>query len=91
MIPSFQTDGLLPPSDYEVSFEELRRSILTVGPGMTAGARSWDTPWRERLVDNFEVLTRQLWSAGVRDVYADDRLWKTRTTPTTSMDTSFAA
>lgn len=71
MIPSFQNDGLLPPGDYEVSFEELRRSILTVGPGVAAGARSWDVPWRERLVDNFEVLTRQLWSVGIRDVYAD--------------------
>ena len=71
MIPSFQDDGLLPPGDYEVSFEELRRSILTVGPRVAAGARSWDAPWRERLVDNFEVLTRQLWSVGVRDVYAD--------------------
>ena len=60
MIPSFQADGLLPPGDYEVSFEELRRSILTVGPGMAVDAGSWDAPWRERLVDNFEVLTRQL-------------------------------
>jgi hypothetical protein len=71
MIPSFQADGLLPPGDYEVSFEELRRSMLTVGPGMAIDARSWDAPWRERLVDNFEVLTRQLWSVGVRDVFAD--------------------
>ena len=72
MIPSsFQADGLLPPGDYEVSFEELRRSILTVGPGMAMDARSWDAPWRARLVDNFEVLTKQLWSVGVRDVFAD--------------------
>jgi hypothetical protein len=27
-IPVFETDGLLPSGDYEVSFEELRESIL---------------------------------------------------------------
>jgi hypothetical protein len=42
-----------------------------VGPGVTAAANSWDAPWRERLVENFEVLVRQLWAVGVRDVYAD--------------------
>jgi hypothetical protein len=91
MIPTFQPDGLLPPGDYEISFEEPRRSILTVGPGVAAGALSWDAPWRERLVDNFEVLTRQLWSVGVRDVYADGSFVEDKHHPTTSTDTLFAA
>lgn len=81
MIPSFQADGLLPPGDYEVSFEELRRSILTMDPGMAVDAGSWDAPWRERLVDNFEVLTRQLWSVGVRDVFADGSFVKDKDHP----------
>ncbi len=32
-IPVFEPDGLLPSGDYEVSFEELRESILVHGPG----------------------------------------------------------
>ena len=31
-IPAFTTDGLLPKGDYEVSFDELQRSILVAGP-----------------------------------------------------------
>ena len=91
MIPSFQADGLLPPDDYEVSFEELRRSILTVGPGMGVDAGSWDAPWRERLVDNFEVLTRQLWSVGVRDVFADGSFVEDKDHPNDIDDILFAA
>ena len=69
MIPSFDADGLLPPGDYEVSFEELRRSALVARDADRP--ETWDSAWREQLVGNLEVLTRQLWAVGVRDVYAD--------------------
>ncbi|MGD0142021.1 MAG: hypothetical protein ABSC92_02570, partial [Rhizomicrobium sp.] len=42
---------------------------LVVGPSSALG--NWDAAWRARLVDNFEVLTRQLWQVGVTEVYAD--------------------
>ena len=42
VIPPFDSDGLLPPSDYEVSFDELRRSPLVVGPGNPHAYPSWD-------------------------------------------------
>jgi hypothetical protein len=32
---------------------------------------TWDAPWRQPLVNNFEILTRQLWRSGIRDVFAD--------------------
>jgi hypothetical protein len=47
-IPVFDADGLLPPSDYELSFEELRNSILAVGPGRA----EWDAAWRLQLISN---------------------------------------
>jgi hypothetical protein len=71
VIPPFQRDGLLPPDDYEVSFEELRKSVLTVGPAGGSSHFSWDSDWRERLVDNFEVLVKQLWLVGIREIFAD--------------------
>jgi hypothetical protein len=71
MIPPFDKDGLLPPGDYVVSLDELRGSILVKGPPHTKGNSSWDQEWRERLVENFEVLTRQLWQAGIREIFAD--------------------
>jgi hypothetical protein len=70
-IPPFDADGLLPPHDYEVSFDELRQSILVAGPGDKVAYPSWDQSWRERLVNNLEVLTRQLWQVGIREIFAD--------------------
>lgn len=71
LVPPFNADGLLPPGDYEVSFEELRRSSLVVGPLNLAEDSPWDVAWRGKLVDNLEVLTRQMWQVGVREVFAD--------------------
>jgi len=70
-IPPFGPDGLLLPGDYEVSFEELAHSLLVLGPDDREGHSSWDASWRKRLVESLEVLTRQLWQVGVRDVFAD--------------------
>lgn len=47
-IPSFDAEGLLPAGDYEVSFGELRASILVVGPNDPVSYPSWDRPWREK-------------------------------------------
>ena len=69
MIPDFDADGLLPPGDYEVSFEELRRSILVTGDAKHRS--NWDASWRAQLVGNLEVMTRQLWTVGVKEVFAD--------------------
>jgi hypothetical protein len=71
LIPPFQADGLLPPGDYEVSFEELRKSLLIEGPAGKLVQGTWDQAWRGLLVDNLEVLVRQLWTIGIRDIYAD--------------------
>jgi hypothetical protein len=70
-IPLFNPEGLLPPEDFEVSFEELRRSVLVLGPDGATASPSRDRRWREKLVDSLEVLTRQLWQVGIRDIFAD--------------------
>jgi hypothetical protein len=70
-IPPFDADGLLPPNDYELSLDELRQSILVFGPANPIAYPSWDKSWRERLVNNLEVLTRQLWQVGIREIFAD--------------------
>lgn len=68
-LPLFQPNGLLPPGDYEMSFAELRQSMLVTGPTRAGG--TWDASWRERLVDNLEILAGQLWTVGIKEVYAD--------------------
>ena len=71
IIPAFDDDGLLPPGDYEVTFGQLRQSSLVLGPGDPGLYPNWDRGWRQWLVDNLEMLTRQLWQVGITDVYAD--------------------
>ena len=67
---STRSRWLLPPGDYGVSFDELRQSILVKGApdsGIHHGIRLGE----EQLVGNLEILTRQLWQAGIREVFAD--------------------
>lgn len=70
-IPEFNRDGLLPPGDYEVTFDELRRSPLVIGPKDLDQYQNWDVGWRGWLVDQLETLTRQLWKVGISEVFAD--------------------
>jgi len=70
-IPDFTADGLLPPGDYEVSLDELRESVLVVGPTDATACAEWDGPWRSHLVDNLAVLVRQLWQVGLTDIFVD--------------------
>lgn len=70
-IPRFQQDGILPPGDYHVTFDELRQSSLVLGPGEPKECPTWDSSWRSYLVNNLEVLTRQLWQVGITEVFAD--------------------
>jgi hypothetical protein len=65
----FDARGLLPPGEYEVTFPELRQSLLVVGP-RSAGSL-WDRPWREFLVGQAEILVGQVWDVGLHDVYLD--------------------
>lgn len=70
-IPPFNDDGLLPKGDFEVSFDELRQSVLVLGPGEPREFPTWDAVWRAKLVGNLEILTRQLWKSGITEVFAD--------------------
>ena len=71
VIPPFEPDGILPFGDYEVTFDDLRKSSLVLGPGDPRDFPTWDAHWREILVDRLEILTRQLWAVGVTEVFAD--------------------
>ena len=68
-LPPFDHDGLLPPGDYELDFQGLRESFSVAGAG--GKSPTWDAPWREFLVNNLQIMTAQLWSVGVTEVFAD--------------------
>jgi len=65
----FDERGLLPPGDYEVTFAELRTSLLVRGP--RTPVPHWNAEWRWYLTERAEVLVDQLWAVGIKDVYLD--------------------
>lgn len=66
---AFDSEGLLPPGDHAMTIDELRRSLLVVGP---PGCDStWDRRWRAHLVDQLAVLCRHLNEVGIEEVFAD--------------------
>ena len=69
-LPSFLEVGVLPQGDYELTLEELRESHLVENPDHRCYP-NWDSKWRARLVDNLEVLTRELWAVGIGSIYVD--------------------
>ena len=68
-LPNFQ-DSVLPEGDYELTFEQLRSSLLVHGCGdLRIG--QWDAEWRSVLVDNLEVMVSQLWAVGIANIFID--------------------
>lgn len=67
MLPPFTSDGLLPPGDFPLTFDELRASYLVTGVGIRSA--SWDTEWRAALVGNLESLAGQLWAVGIEHIF----------------------
>lgn len=70
-LPGFTDDGFLPPGDYELTFDELRTSPLVGGPDRPDARSNWDAGWRRKLVGNLEILVKQLWAAGITEVFID--------------------
>ena len=70
-IPEFDGNGLLPIGDYEVTLADLRDSILVQGPRDRITYPSWDESWRLWLVDQLEMMVRQLWTVGINDIFID--------------------
>lgn len=68
-LPDFDSSGLLPPNDYEMTLEELADSMLVEGP--EEGYPSWDRDWRARLVENLGIMVGQLWEAGISEIFVN--------------------
>lgn len=65
---TFNADGLLAQGTYDATFADIRLSILVNGTGASS---SWDSAWRNQLLNNAEILVKQLWHVGVSDVFLD--------------------
>ena len=70
-LPPFTPEGLLPPGDYDLTLEQLRASMLVVGPGDADRYPHWDTQWRMELTRRLATMCRQLWQVGVTEIFID--------------------
>lgn len=75
-IPDFDERGLLPPGDYPTTFSHLRRSLLVEND-----LEGWDRDWRLYLVDQAEVLVKQLWEVGIDEIVLDGSFVEDKTHP----------
>ena len=64
-----------------MTFDQLRKSALVIGTQSRKFLSHWDAPWRNHLVSNLEILTRQLWRIGISDVFADGSFAETKDHP----------
>lgn len=60
MLPPFNDEGLLPYKDYELTIEQLKGCHLVTGKH-SRDLDNWDSEWRFQLINNAEILIRQLW------------------------------
>lgn len=79
-LPAFSDQGVLPPGDYQVTFRELKDSILVHGPEIDE-TEHWDADWRLFLVERAEVLVQQLWDVGIDEVYLDGSFVEAKSHP----------
>lgn len=64
----FNDFGLLPPGDFKLTIQELKESLLVNGPN---DGTLWDQKWRLYLVEQLEIMVKQLWSVGVQEIFID--------------------
>lgn len=64
---TFNSNGLLPAGIHEMTFDQIRQSILVNGP-QDKPIEGWDPDWRLRLINNAEFLVRQLMQVADNEV-----------------------
>jgi hypothetical protein len=74
----FNEHGLLPPGDYDMTFAELRESLLVHGDG---GDPNWDIAWRLHLVSQCEEMVNQLWQIGITEIFLDGSFVEAKARP----------
>jgi len=80
-LPDFTEDGLLPPGDYVLTIEEMKRSMLVQGPKGKRRPRGWNVGWRMQLVENLGILVRQLRAVGITEIFADGSFAENKAIP----------
>jgi hypothetical protein len=74
----FNVDGLLDPGDYPMTLNDLRQSLLVIGPG---DGTPWKSAWRSQLVSNLEILVEQLYKVRIDEIFIDGSFVEDKANP----------
>lgn len=80
VLPPFDSNGLLPPGTYPLTFAALRTSHLVRG-GSSSHGPHWDSAWRAKLVANAELLVSNLWQIGVTEIFLNGTFVEAKNRP----------
>lgn len=78
-LPPFTADGVLPPGDHPLTLDELKGSLLVVGP--SPPIPTWDNQRRLRRVENLAHLVEQLRGVGIDEIYIDGSFVQNKPSP----------
>lgn len=78
-LPPFEQNGLLPVGDYELTLDELKQSHLVTG--QFTGNTIWEPEWRLKLINNAEVLIKQLWQVDITEIFIDGSFVEDKSRP----------
>lgn len=74
----FNDDGVLPPRDYPMTIEQLKKSLLVEWPGY---GYPWDHQKRLMLVNNLSILVNQLYTVGIREIFVNGSFVEDKASP----------
>lgn len=74
----FNEDGVLTPGDYPMTTEALKDSLLVRGPG---NEFPWNKKRRLKLVNNLEILVKQLHTIGIDEIFIDGSFVEDKASP----------
>lgn len=74
----FNDNGVLPPQDYPMTIEQLKKSLLVQGPGEGS---PWNSQKRLMLVNNLDVLVNQLYTVGIDEIFINGSFVEDKASP----------
>lgn len=74
----FNSNGVLDPEDYPMTIEQLKDSLLVNGPG---DGLPWNYQKRLMLVNNLEILVKQLHAVGIDEIFIDGSFVEDKASP----------
>jgi len=79
LLPPFTSEGVLPEGDYQLTLSQLKTSHLVTG--VYSSHAVWNSSFRLELVENAEILIKQLWKVGIQMIFLNGSFVEDKSLP----------